>query len=352
MNKKIILILISLTLLSASCNPFSKPTFSGIVKTVNGGGDWQFFNVMKDSSSSLQGVNISKIAFSPENSEIVYASSYTSGLFKSEDSGSTWKQILSKISIYDFAVSEYDSKTIYVAGFYGGFGKLLRTTDGGASWLEIYNEQGSENPVRAISINPQNPNNLIIGTASGGIIKSADGGNSWKVLKNFEDRTQRVIWQNSGLYVLLKGKGFFKATGTLETFENLSDDLTQQYNLNNFTYNGQAVSEFNQAYVDPVASNLMYITSDKGLFKSVNGGKDWQQISLPIKQGSSYARGITVSRTSSNIVYTSVGSTIYKSLDAGLNWQTQSIPTNGLINFIAIDPKLPQIVYAGIYVSK
>ena len=74
-------------------------------------------------------------------------------------------------------------------------------------------------------------------------------------------------------------------------------------------------------------------------------------IPLPIKPSDALARAIAVARSSSNIVFTSVGNTIYKSTDAGVTWQTQRVNTAGFVNYVLIDPQLPQIDYAGVYGS-
>ena len=62
-------------------------------------------------------------------------------------------------------------------------------------------------------------------------------------------------------------------------------------------------------------------------------------------------RAIAVSRNNSGRVYVSVGGTVYKSLDGGATWQTQGVVTTGFVNYVLIDPALPQIAYCGIYVN-
>ncbi len=325
---------------------------AGVVKTVNGGADWQFSNAIKDNKeATLSGLNISKLDFDSQNHEVVYVGSYTGGLFKSEDSGGTWAKILSKIYVYDFAVHPVDPKTIYVAGYYDGKGRVLKTVDSGATWQEIYNEAGSENPVRAIALNQNSPNQLFIGTHSGNVIKSADGGNSWQLAQNFKDRINRIMWQSGGIYVLARGKGLFRSPNYAASFEDLSASLTGGSSLLD-SVSSNSIEAFSQAFVDSVASGLIYLTTSEGLYKTTDDGKTWTKINLPVKSSESYARAIAIARNSSNIVYTSVGATVYKSVDAGANWQTQAIATNGFINYILVDPQLPQIAYAGIFVQE
>ena len=351
--KRILIAVLPIAFLAASCSFFSKAPASGVVKTTNGGADWQFSNLMKDSKTSLlASANVSRLAFDPANREVVYAATFTAGLFKSTDSAASWTRILSKISVYDMAVSPTDPNTLYAAGLYGGFGKLLKTQDGGKTWEEVYNEQGDSDAVRAVAVNPQNPSQVVAGTATGNVVVSSDGGLSWKQAYNFQDRVQRIAWQNGNLYVLLKNKGLSKSADSGQTFTNLTSALSKVVDWQKLDYNTDAVRGFNQFFVDVYSGNLIYLTTDQGLYKTVDGGTTWQNVALPVNKAAAVARSIAVARSSSNIVYTSVGSTVYKTVDGGTTWQTQNVATNGSINYLVVDPDLPQIAYAGIYLQQ
>ncbi len=351
--KKFLFAALPLVFLAASCNFFSKPPTAGVVKTTNGGADWQFANLMKDSKTNLlAGANVSRLAFDPTNREVLYAATFTSGLFKSQDSAASWTQILSKISVYDMAVHPTDPNTLYAVGLYGGFGKVLKTQDGGKTWEEVYNEQGESDAVRAIAVNPQNPNQVAAGSATGNVVISSDGGLSWKQAYNFQDRVQRIVWQNGNIYVLLKNKGLSKSADGGQTFLNLTSGLSKVVDWQQMEYNTDAVRGFNQFFVDVYTGNLIYMTTDQGLYKTQDGGSTWQYVPLPVNKSAALARSIAVARSSSNIVYTSVGSTVYKTVDGGSTWQTQNLATPGSVNYLVVDPDLPQIAYAGIFLQQ
>lgn len=346
---KIFASLACIFLLSAACG--SPPPVAGVAKTVNGGTDWQLTNAIKNSKQgSLQSLNISKLAFDPASHQIVYAGSYSAGIYKSEDSGATWTNILSNLLVYDFVINPINPKEIYAAGFLNDHGRVLKTEDGGGSWQEVFNEASLTNPVRSIALNSAVPSQLVIGLASGNVVRSFDGGLSWKLSNNFGDQVNRVLWTGSNIYVLLKTKGLFVTEDNQDNYSELTSSLTNNSIFKIFVSGLAAV--YSQAYVDPVSNNLIYLTSSRGLFKSVDAGKTWSSIALPVKTADAYARGIAVFLQNSSIVYTNVGNTVYKSLDAGNTWQTQDIAATGFINYILIDPQLPQIVYAGIYASQ
>lgn len=349
MSKKILVVLAALVFTAQACNPFARSSTAGIIKTVNGGADWQFSNAIKDNrNSSLNGVSVSSLAFDPTRRETLYAGSYTEGLYKSEDSGASWTRILSKILVYDFAIHPQDSKRIYAAGYYGGFGKVLVTVDGGASWEEVYNEESTENPVRAIALNPANPQHLVIGTSSGSVLRSTDSGQNWTLVTNLDDRINRIFWRSGSIFVLMRAKGLYVAPEGSSQFQDFTHNLTATANFDAMRLE-ERVTNFSQMFIDPSNPSIIYLTTQRGLYKTYDGGRSWQYVTLPVRPESAYARAVAVAQSSSNVVYTSVGSTVYKSTDGGLSWQTQKIPTDGFVNYLLVDPALPQITYGGVY---
>ncbi len=346
-------VMFSIVFLAVSCNPFKTPTVSGVSKTVNGGVDWIASNIIKNNQQTLSALNVAKMDFDPKNREVVFISGYNDGLYKSEDSGASWSRILSKIFTYDFAIHPFDSNIIYAAGTFADRGRVVKTEDGGKSWEEVYSEAANLVAVRAVALNPLQASNIIIGNSSGNLVLSLDGGKSWRLVKSFEDRINRVFWQNGQVYVLLKTKGLFKSVNLEKgEFTELSSSLTKQSNFfDNFA--GLNEQSFNQVFIDKTSASLIYLTAGKGLFKTVNEGVNWEKVNLPGKHNSDVpVRAVTVSKTSSNVVLVSVGMVVYRSTDGGKSWQTQEVLSSGYVNYLLMDPQLPQIVYAGNYFSE
>jgi photosystem II stability/assembly factor-like uncharacterized protein len=353
-GKKIIIIS-AFIFLSAGCNFFNKTLPGGIIKTVNGGTDWQFSNLVKGSSTaSMSALSISKLDFDPQNRQTVFAGAYNGGLYKSEDSGASWSNIFpNKIFVYDFVIHPNESKIIYAAGFYDGSGRVAKTIDGGGSWNEVYHEASDSNSVRSIALNSVNPNQVLIGTTSGTVIKSSDGGITWQLIKDFKAQVNKVLWQNNQIFVLLKTKGLQMSVDSGVNFIDVTSSLSSNGNVLGLNYDGNAVSTFSQVYVDSLDANLIYLTTDKGLYKTTDAGKNWKKMNLPVKTNETAARAISVSKTNSNSVYTSVNATVYKSQDGGATWQTQGIGgAGGFVNYLLIDPQFQQIVYGGIYATQ
>ena len=348
---KVLVATLGVVFLTAGCNPFAQSSGATIVKTTNGGVDWQTSNASQDQATgSLSSVSVSQLHFDPQNSEHVFVSSYNSGLYKSEDSGASWRRILSKINVYDFVIDATDSNLIYAGGFFSNHGKALVSKDGGKSWLEIYNEESTQNAVRAIAVNTQNHNEIVLGMSSGNIIKSTDGGNTWRLMINFDNRVNRLLWDSSGMYVLLKDKGLYKSGDGGQNFDLLTTQLSGNFGSGTFI-SSQPVSSFSQFAISPKNPQLILVTTDVGLYKTTNAGQAWQLLPVPIKTKEVAGRAVVIAPSSDSTIYSSAGATIYKTTDGGQTFQTQSVKTSGFINAILVHPDLPQVVYAGAFIN-
>lgn len=341
--------IVAISTIAVGCIPFSGNQSAGVFKTTNGGTDWQSANAVKDNAGNLANISVAAIAFDPKNDERLFMASYTDGLYKSEDSGQTWERILSKIGVYDIAISPIDSNVIYAAGFFADHGKLLVTRDGGKSWIEVYNEASLQNAVRAVALNPGNSSEVVIGMSSGNIIKSVDGGTNWRVLTNFEDRVNRIAFEHNSLYVMLRSKGLMKSTDGGATYSNLTQSLAGRAAGENFYESLLPAGSFAQMAISRNNPNLIYVTAESGLYKTSNQGQQWVQVPVPIKNNEVAFKAVTLDPNDENTLYAGAGTTIYKTSDGGQTFQTQTVDAVGFVNYLLVNPRARQLVYAGIF---
>jgi photosystem II stability/assembly factor-like uncharacterized protein len=183
----------------------------GVLHTINRGVtyDYQFTS---ESTSS-----IGALCVAPSNPEVVWAGtgesnprnsvSWGHGIFKSTDSGKTWKNMGLKESfqIGVVRVHPQDENIVYVGALGRLWGEneqrgLFKTTDGGENWervLFIDDKTG----VIDMRLDPRNPDTMIVATyerkrdefdtndpakkwgEGSGLWKSTDGGKTWKELR-------------------------------------------------------------------------------------------------------------------------------------------------------------------------
>ncbi|GAB1309093.1 hypothetical protein KH5_17760 [Urechidicola sp. KH5] len=108
----------------------------------------------------------------------------------------------------------------------------------------------------------------------------------------------------------------------------------------------------------PGKPNLYYFgATGGGVWKTVNGGRSWQNISDGFFGGSIGA--ISVAKSDPNVIYVgggektvrgnvSSGYGMFKSVDAGQTWKSIGLPKSRHISRIAIHPSNPDIVYAAV----
>lgn len=152
--------------------------------------NWQpvgpFSHTNTGSWSSGQG-RVNSIIVDPNSSSTFYSGTPTGGIWKSTDSGSTWAVLtddLPQIGVSGIAIDYADSNTIYIttgdddAGDSYSVG-VFKSEDGGTTWnatgLNPFNSPDSMND---IYIHPNNSDILWVAT-NNGVYKTTNAGASW-----------------------------------------------------------------------------------------------------------------------------------------------------------------------------
>jgi len=174
----------------------------GVFKSTDGGDHWRAM------SDQLPTLAIGHLAIDRTNPEHIYAGTgegsfnwdkvYGDGLYRSTDGGENWVNIMRDVvNEQDFAINHVElhptnSDYIYAAATYGGAtGGLIRSTDGGENWSTVLN-----GPVRDVLLDPNNPDRVYVamgyrnGRSSNGIYLSEQKGDRWtfnKLQNNLPD---------------------------------------------------------------------------------------------------------------------------------------------------------------------
>ena len=129
---------------------------SGLFKTTNGGMDWV------DISGPIE-YTIYTLCFDPFNNSIIYAGSAWGGVYKSTDAGSSWTTTDFTGSVFALA-ADPDTPDRVFSGTSSG---VFVSEDGGTSW-ESMNDGLEYDDIRCIEFDPVS-NNLYVGTQGGGV---------------------------------------------------------------------------------------------------------------------------------------------------------------------------------------
>ncbi|MEO5927253.1 MAG: hypothetical protein ABIO72_00960 [Patescibacteria group bacterium] len=150
-----------------------------IYKTETCGRDWT--KIFFDPRTDKQFTRLIVDWFNPTN---LYAGSSEGDIFKSQDAGLSWatSKRVEGSPISDMAMDPRDSRLMYVATLGSG---VWKTADGAVSWTQISKQFGEEyrdaRRATKVVIDPKAVNTLYV-VSKYGIIKSGDGGSTWKAL--------------------------------------------------------------------------------------------------------------------------------------------------------------------------
>jgi photosystem II stability/assembly factor-like uncharacterized protein len=209
-------------------------------------------------------------------------------------------------------------------GFIAGLGIILKTTDGGENWQQVYEDTTQSFDLESVAFADANTG-VAVGYSSvsgieGLIMRSTDGGENWTpqpVSANFA--LNDIDFVNDTLGFTVGNSGLIlKTTNAGETWVPLASGVTM--NLN-----GVSMVDAQTAYATGYSG-----ASNSGVLKTTNGGNSWM-LSPP-------ERVIGVSFTSPDTGY--VGWTdpaetaIYRTTDGGANWDYRLVDSGSIFQSI------------------
>ncbi|MHB1688900.1 MAG: VPS10 domain-containing protein [Ignavibacteriaceae bacterium] len=225
--------------------------------------------------------------------------------------------------ISDFAVNPNDPAEYYVATASGG---VWKTVNDGTTWQPIFDSEGSFS-IGCITMDPNNPHVIWVGTG--------------------ENNSQRSVSYGDGIY---------RSDDDGKTWKNMGLKSSQH---------------IGKIIVDPKNSNVVYVAAqgplwasggDRGLYKTTDAGKTWKAV-LTISENTGVS-DLVMDPRDNNVLYAAAyqrrrhvftlidggpESAIYKSTDAGETWNklTNGIPKVDLGRIgLAISPVNPDLLFA------
>ncbi|NGO55159.1 WD40/YVTN/BNR-like repeat-containing protein [Allomesorhizobium camelthorni] len=227
-------------------------------------------------------------------------------VYRSGNNGDTWQAIplppSANGSIAAVATPAKRSGVVYVAG--PGLG-VLRTEDDGASWVAL-NTGLPSTKVTAFTAHAALPEAIYAFVPESGIYRSQDAGKSWKLMDRGPENTRQL------LHTDMKGSmetGWLYAA-TLQGARVSMDCFCLWRDA------GELNGKVDSLAYDPLQPERLYAASDQGLFRSTNGGQDWEQTASP------EAAVTTLTATPSGALYAaSTDGALFRSLDRAETWE-------------------------------
>jgi len=221
-----------------------------------------------------------------------------------------------------------------------------------ANWLPFGPDGGD---ARSFAVDPHDRSHLYLGTLTGWIYESHNGGADWKRLawvgKRNDLALDSIVVDNSNSKHLLVGAWVLgSAAGGLYS----SDDGGVSWE-SNAEMRGQSIRALEAAPSDP---KLLVAGTLKGVYRSNDGGEHWQLISPEGSQEIHEVESIAIDPANPQVIYAGTWHLPWKTIDGGTNWTSikQGIIEDSDVFSIIVDPKDSSVVYAsacsGIYKSQ
>src|SRR6266446_490633 len=227
--------------------------------------------------------------------------------------------------VIGFAVDPNNAAKYFVASASGG---VWKTINDGNTWTPVFDREGSYS-IGCVALDQKNPLTVWVGTG--------------------ENNSQRSVSYGNGVYRSDDGGKTWKNVGL------------------------KASEHIGRIAIDPKDSNTVYVAAqgplwgaggDRGLYKTTDGGKTWKQI-LKISENTGvtdvaidprdpetiYAASYQRRRHMFTLIDGGPESALYKSTDGGASWNKMraGLPTTEMGRIgIAISPADPNVLYATI----
>lgn len=312
----------------------------GVWKTTNGGNDWSsldnYLPILGVAGLAVGKTNPNLVYVLSGNSFGIGNYPWDSqGVFRSLDGGNTWKRMTmptANFNAFQLAVSPVDDNHILIATSKA----LYRSPDGGENWIQVL----SDNNVHDVKFKPGTDNTFYACTSTA-VKYTTNYGNNW-VVSNLDvaplANGRKVLATTQGspnvVYVMAGPNigsgsfaGFYRSTNGGVDFS-LRTTSPNIFGVNeNNTFNGQPFSCIALA-AHPTNPNLI-VSGGLVPFRSNNGGSTWTQLNTYFNNGN-VEDYIHVDfkdlffNPINNWLYAANDGGIYRSIDNGTNWENIS----------------------------
>lgn len=297
------------------------PHPGGVAKTTDGGQTWQSINT---------------------------------GLTQSTDSDPN------KTSHFEsLAVSSVFPGTVYASDNGWTSEGIFRSTDGGAHWSAVLGN-GAPIPARAyaggpgmrtITVDPHGPG--IYAGDNDAMFRSLDGGGTWADITS-KPPSAAGTWEGRGFSGLCANAVRFNPYADQTVLLALDDGKfwSSTDTMKTWRWGGGGLSHYNggsDCTFAGTGGKTIYALFGEGPAKSTDGGKSWAALPLSSGKGG-YLGGIYALPGVPNTVWIVVAGQLYKSVNGGSAWAqvtSGGLSADGKLWGFAADPRTPKTFYVG-----
>jgi photosystem II stability/assembly factor-like uncharacterized protein len=262
--------------------------------------------------STLQTLDQHALVFSPTEPNVVFFGHHN-GIMRSDDGGRSWKPLVDRRG--------FDAMQLATAGqsnpgrmYLAGHDVFQASDDGGSTWRPVENNLPGTD-IHQFALDPDHSDRLSAVIVGFGAFRSADAGRSWTKLPSQPPGDMTALASAGGepelLYAGTASVGLLRTADGGRTWATVSGASAKDAGFRTIL----------SIAVDPSNRQALYVGTDGGLAKSVDGGASWTALSYP----GDNAVAVAVSPVTPHFVLAVATSPrrqglVYRSEDGGQSW--------------------------------
>lgn len=325
----------------------------GVFVSANKGDTWRQMPFIPTISGmeNLTNTNILQMHMDPSDSGAVYLASEKNGLFYTYNVARGWSKTYSlpERAVNGIAVDKNNKCIYYVAMD----NKLYKTIDCGRFFTENYYDNNIGVLVTAVAVDHYNSQNVYLGTSRGDVLRSLDGGVSWRTIQRLNDSIRKILinpQDSRSVFVATAKNGIFRFNASggasleeLEQYRNTFDNT-------NWTDYNVSLKEFNLGFnfkdlVFSAADNSLLLATDKVILRSYDEGLTWVRLPLLTPEHDAMITSLAVNPKDAKEIFYVTNTSFYRSVDNGENWAVKKLPSTRSASSILVDFQNPDILY-------
>jgi photosystem II stability/assembly factor-like uncharacterized protein len=317
-------------------NLYIDPQDSGIVyaelawsyylyRTTNGGNKWERIGL------DLPFEPIMSLAIHPDNTQVLYAGTYSTGVWKSTDRGDSWNEINGNLPAFvvhfPCLAIDPDNNILYAGSRDYG---LYKTLNDGTTWefIKVGPHTVNENwDACVLAMDPIDKSTLYTYVetvspaqpADDGVYRTFDGGNNWEKVPFHEyPNTYRPVREiavapsdGTVVYVTTQGYGLFM-TGDAMSIDEVGDWASVDKGLVDLLVL--------TILLHPTDNKILCAGTEEGFYKTTDGGLTWERKGLKDKT----VFALVSDPNNPNIIYAATEKGVYKTTNGGNSWHAPS----------------------------
>lgn len=304
----------------AKSNPktlYTLCTNGTVQKSIDAGATW---STVTAPGVTLYGYYDNVLAVSPIDEKIVYVAGFN--IKKTVDGGTSWSAVPTAGHVDNHCIEFLPGSSATI--LCGNDGGLFRTNNSGSTWASL-NKGLAITQFYRTGISKTNPSILISGAQDNGNMKYNAG--VWSNITNADGMGGFIDWSNSNnIYATIQYGSLLRSTNGGVSWTGISTPS-----------GGAWVTPLCQ---DPAVANTIYAGTDK-VYKSTNQGTTWVAISGALA-GIGTFTVLEVAASTSKVIYAGSGTKLYRTTNAGGTWTdiTAGLPVAGnYLTDVAINDK-------------